>query len=90
MALILFKPEQLEPQLAALLKPGLRKGVADKVNDAILLSQCQRREAAIRELVRLRAWAEDTARSSRKDLPAQLSLGLENSDDKEEHDAMVT
>lgn len=93
MALILFPLDQLEPQLAALLKPELRKDVADKVNKAILASQCQRREAAIRDLVRLRAWAEDAARSAKKDLPSHMRLGLDIDDNDETtrgHEAMVT
>lgn len=93
MALILFPPNQLEPQLAALLKPELRKITADKVNKAILANQCQRREAAIRDLVRLRAWAEEAARQSKKDLPVHLSLGLDIEDvdqNGRSNEAMVT
>jgi hypothetical protein len=77
MALLIFPPDNLEPQLAALLQPDLRKSVADRVNKAILASQGQRRDAAIRNLVRLRAWAEDSVRESKKDLPAHLDLGLD-------------
>lgn len=78
MALLVFPSDSLEPQLAALLQPGLRQSVADRVNKAILTSQAQRRDATIRSLVRLRAWAEDTARANKKDLPARLELdGLE-------------
>ncbi|KAI0999389.1 hypothetical protein K3495_g8808 [Podosphaera aphanis] len=61
MALLVFPPEQLEPQLASLLEPSLRRAVAEKVNTSILQRQKYRKEAAIRSLVRLRAWAEDTA-----------------------------
>ena len=81
MALLVFPPESLEPQLAALLHPDLRRSVADRVNKAILTCQNQRRDAAIRNLVRLRAWAENTARDSKKDLPARIELGLDG--DKE-------
>lgn len=78
MALLVFPPDTLEPHLAELLQPDLRQKVADRVNKAILASQAQRRDAAIRNLVRLRAWAEDTARANKKDLPARLELdGLE-------------
>jgi hypothetical protein len=91
MALLLFNTENLEPQLAALLQPDLRKEVADKVNKAILASQGQRREAAIRNLVKLRAWAEGAARSSKKDLPAHLDIGLDNVvHNGNGNDAMVT
>jgi len=80
MALLVFPQDSLEPPLAALLQPGLRRSVADRVNKAILFCQSARRDAAIRSLVRLRAWAEDTARQSKKDLPARLELGLDGGD----------
>jgi glucose-induced degradation protein 8 len=64
-------------QLAELVDPSLRQKVAKDVNEAILASQGQRREANIRHLVRTRAWAEKVARDKNVDLPAQLSLGLD-------------
>jgi len=54
------------------------------VNEAILGNQGARREARIRNLVRLRAWAEKKAREANKDIPSKLSLGLDA--DKEGHD----
>jgi len=94
MALLVFDKDSLEPQLAALLHPDLRRSVADRVNKAILTSQNQRRDAAIRSLVRLRAWAENTARDRKKDLPARIDLGLnsEDTDDMQEngHEPMIT
>jgi hypothetical protein len=94
MALLVFDKNNLEPQLAALLHPDLRRSVADRVNKAILTSQNQRRDAAIRNLVRLRAWAENTARDRKKDLPARIELGLdsENRDEMQEngHEPMIT
>ncbi|CEJ94868.1 Putative Ran binding protein in the microtubule-organising centre [[Torrubiella] hemipterigena] len=76
MALLLFPPETLEPQLAALLDPDLRREAANNVNRAILERQSTRREAAIRHLVRLRAWAENTAREQGTLLPVTLDIGL--------------
>jgi glucose-induced degradation protein 8 len=97
MALLIFPSDNLEPKLARLLHPDLRKSVADRVNKAILSSQGQRRDAAIRTLVRLRAWAEEKARESKKDIPAQLNLGLDadmendgNEYQENGHDTMVT
>lgn len=91
MALLVFQSDNMEPQLAALLQPGLRQSVADRLNKAILTSQAQRRDAAIRSLVRLRAWAEDTARASKKDLPAHLELdGLNGNEDPDGHEPMIT
>jgi len=94
MALLVFPSDSLEAPLAALLQPTLRRQVADRVNKAILSSQNTRRDAAIRGLVRLRAWAEDTARQSKKDLPGRIELGLdgdENNEGQENgHEPMIT
>lgn len=77
MSLLFFPSDNLEPHLAALLHPDLRRCVADDVNKAIITSQHQRRDATIRNLVRLRAWAENTSRDAKKDLPANMELGLD-------------
>lgn len=91
MALLVFPPDTLEPPLAALLRPELRRTVADRVNKAILTVQCSRRDAAIRNLVRLRAWAEDTARQNKKDLPSRMGLGLDEGVAFENgHEPMIT
>lgn len=83
MALLIFAPENLTPSLAALLDPSLRQSVANRVNEAILSSQGARREARIKNLVRLRAWAEQKARDSKKPLPPVLSIGLDDRDGQE-------
>ncbi|KFX96683.1 hypothetical protein O988_05203 [Pseudogymnoascus sp. VKM F-3808] len=77
MALLIFPPDQLEPQLAELLHPDLRKKVADRVNEAILASQGQRRNAAIRNLVKLRSWAENASKDAKITLPEHLDLALD-------------
>lgn len=79
MALLLFPPETLEPQLAALLNPDLRRDAADSVNRAILERQSTRREAAIRHLVRMRAWAENAAREQGALSSERLDIGLKGS-----------
>lgn len=76
MCLIIFPHDKLKPELAALLSSDLRQNTAAQVNEAMLVRQNQRREAAIRQLVRMRAWAETSARSKNKDLPASIELGL--------------
>lgn len=88
MALLVFPTENLAAPLKALLDPSLRQTVANRVNEAILGSQGARREARIRNLVRLRAWAEQKARAANKDIPSNLSLGLDA--DGDEMDAMNT
>lgn len=92
MALLLFPADSLEPRLAALLHPDLRREVADNVNRAILERQSDRREAAIRQLVRMRVWAENAAREKGKPLPDRLSIGLSSEATQSEngHDAMIT
>lgn len=80
MALFLYPRNELRPEQQALLHPDLRREVADKVNKAVIFRQTKRREAAIRQLVKVRTWAEDSARSARKDLPDRLELGLNGED----------
>lgn len=80
MALFLYPRNELRPEQAALLHPNLRGQVADMVNKAIVFRQTKRREAAIRQLVKVRTWAEDSARSAKKDLPSRLDLGLTGED----------
>ena len=75
MALLIFPPDKLTPQLKALLDPGLRSTVATSVNQAILASQGQLREARLLNLVRLRSWAEQKARDAKLDLPETMDLG---------------
>lgn len=99
MALLLFPADSLEPRLAALLHPDLRREVADNVNRAILERRSQRREAAIRQLVRMRVWAENAAREKGKSIPERLDIGL-NSDNsgpsrlstesENDHEPMIT
>ncbi|KAG6064486.1 hypothetical protein E4U13_005627 [Claviceps humidiphila] len=89
MALLLFPPNALEPQLAALLDPELRRSAADSVNKAILEKLSARRESAIRHLVKLRAWAEETAREKFVSLPASLDIGLHDDDDMQEENVSI-
>jgi hypothetical protein len=100
MALLLFPPDNLDPQLASLLDPALRQEAAASVNKAILDRYMRRREAAIRHLVKMRAWAEVKAREKGINLPGQLDIGLqveENSRSGQQrqsnengHEAMIT
>lgn len=93
MAIFLYPRSELRPEQQAILHPDLRRDVADQVNKVIIFRQTKRREAAIRQLVKVRTWAEDSARSARKDLPDRLDLGL-NGEEIDGHDngseAMVT
>ncbi|KAG9651958.1 hypothetical protein KCU64_g8528, partial [Aureobasidium melanogenum] len=92
MALLIFPSDKLTPQLKQLLDLSLRQTVASQVNEAILSSQGQRREARIRNLVRLRAWAEQRARETKSsELPEKIGLGLETQpDDYADGEAMIT
>lgn len=98
MTLLIFPHDNtLNSELKALLDSSLRLKVADEVNKAILHRQTERREAAIRHLVKMRAWAENSARTKNQDLP-KMSLGL-NGDDSDalrdrhaenDHEPMIT
>lgn len=96
MSLFMFAHDELEPPLAAIVHPDLRRSVADKVNKAILAKHNQRRDAQIRKLVKMRAWAECKAREAKKDLPAFIDLGLHASGHSgagysgHEHETMMT
>ncbi|KKY35429.1 putative ran binding protein in the microtubule-organising centre [Diaporthe ampelina] len=92
MAILLYPRDSLKPEQAAIMHPNLRREVSDMVNKAILHRQTQRREAAIRHLVKIRAWAEESARSSRKNLPERIELGLNGEDSSHENgsEPMVT
>ncbi|KAI9045043.1 uncharacterized protein KD926_010366 [Aspergillus affinis] len=87
LALLIFPIENLTPSLAPLLHPDLRKEIATRVNEAILQSQGARKEARLRNLVKLRAWAEQKAREAKKDLPEKLDLGLGDSNANNDKDA---
>lgn len=77
MALLIFPPDNLAPPLAALLDTKLRKDVAKRVNEAILLSNGERTRSKLLELVRTRRWAEQKARDAKKDIPDRIDIGLD-------------
>jgi hypothetical protein len=80
MVLLIFPHDSLQPELAALLRSDLRKQVADEVNKTIVSRRTQRLQSAIQELVRIRAWAESSARAAKKDVPDRIELGLGEDD----------
>lgn len=86
MALLVFPTDNLNPQLADLLKPNLRWDVADRVNQAILKRQGQSVEAKIKQWVRARAWSEKEAKKTRKDIPSNLKLVLDGNVEDEGSD----
>lgn len=64
--------------LAELVDPSLRQKVAKDVNEAILQSQDQKREANIRYLVKVRSWAERLAREKRLQIPTNLAFDADS------------
>lgn len=86
MSLLFFEKDDLPESLSHLLHPDLRRQVSEMVNKAVLELQTQRREAAIRNLVRLRTWAESTARQRKVELPAHIALGFRV--DKDDRDML--
>lgn len=83
MSLLIFLPMNgtLPKDLAELLEPSLRRKVASQVNEAILTSMGARGEPRMKNLVRLRQWAEVKARAAGKELPTVLPLGLQDGDE---------
>lgn len=77
LSLLIFPSENLAPSLAPLVQPDLRKDIATKANEAILQNQGAHKEARLRNLVKLRAWAEQKARESKKNIPDKLDIGLD-------------
>ncbi|EFX04468.1 ctlh domain containing protein [Grosmannia clavigera kw1407] len=94
MSLLFFAPDKLPHELKKLLSPDLREEVADKVNKAILRHNSLPSEAAIRQLVKMRAWAEDVARVRKNDIPVHIDLGLQSTDNdnmpENGHEPMIT
>src|SRR3569833_197507 len=98
MSLVFFPPDAVPPELKRLLEPGLRREVAAEVNKVILGHVSRRREAALHQLVRMRAWAEATAREKKLDLPGRIDLGfaadeneaMEDRAHENGHEAMIT
>jgi len=85
MSLLIFLPAApgtLQKELNELLEPSLRRNVASKVNEAILISMGAHGESRMRSLVRLRQWAETKARAAQKDIPPALPLGLQDADER--------
>ncbi|KAI1937070.1 hypothetical protein LOZ57_006644 [Ophidiomyces ophidiicola] len=78
LSLLIFPAENLSPALAPLLDPALRKSVAARVNEAILQNQGANHQARLRNLVKLRRWAEKKARLLKKDIPSTLDIGLDH------------
>lgn len=78
MALLIFPPDNLAPPLAALLDPALRQEVAQRVNQALLLSQGERSKATLYDLVNYRSWASQKAIQAKKEhLPERIELGFD-------------
>ena len=77
MALIIFPHNSLQPELAALLSPDLRRAVAYKVNMAMLRRRYPAHaEPSLLWLMRTRIHAEDVCRSKGRNLPEKIDLGM--------------
>lgn len=81
MCLAVFRPDQLIPPLLALLDHQMRRDMAKRVNEAMLNSTGERTKAKLFDLVKLRAWSEEKARESKKELPDHLDIGLDSTND---------
>lgn len=73
MVMLFFAPDKMPDAQKQLLSPDLRREVAESVNEAMLGYQTN----ALRYLVKMRAWAEKSARSTNSDLvPESIDIGL--------------
>ncbi|KAJ5762156.1 uncharacterized protein N7511_005538 [Penicillium nucicola] len=90
LALLIFPSDNLDPSLACLLDPALRKDIATQVNEAILQSQGARKEARLRNLVKLRTFAEKKARDAKRDIPDTLDIGLVGDSHKNSSNDLAT
>lgn len=97
MALLMIPHESLDPQLAGLLDPSLRQSAAERVNKAIIASRSNRTIAGIRNLVKMRCWAENRSRELHLGIPDRLDIGLHGDESDQSvasgengHDAMIT
>ncbi|KAI9901441.1 hypothetical protein N3K66_003258 [Trichothecium roseum] len=98
MTLLFFPLDNLEPPLAALLKPDLRREVAERVNTTITQTLSNRIDTSIRSLISTRCWAENKVRESGSlQLPNRLDFGLTGEDDDQKlhrpsngHEPMIT
>lgn len=90
MALLIFPPDNLAPPLAALLDPVLRQEVAQRVNQALLLSQGERSKATLYDLVNYRSWANQKAIQAKKEhLPEHIELGFDRAEEGQENGSSV-
>lgn len=69
-----------------LLSPVLRREVAARVNEALLSYYHQYEQSQLRELVRLRSWAENEIRTSGKEVPEWDGGDVGSQDDVEAMD----
>jgi hypothetical protein len=86
MALLIFPRNSLPPQLRKLMEPSLRSQIATQVNETILQSEGRKREASIKQLIKLRQWAEQKCREMKKPIPSRLTLGLTAEEEDEDGD----
>lgn len=77
MAVLIFPPNNLTPQLQEFMRPSFRKGIAERVNEAILKEFGAATQAKLRDLVRLRSWVERELREKNPGLQKMPDYGLE-------------
>ncbi len=90
MALIVFPRDRLEPRLAALLQPDLRRQVADRVNQAVLGCENEHRELSNRNLNRLRLWSDRNGRDEKLPALSGIDMALGESDRAGNGDVMAS
>jgi hypothetical protein len=78
MALLIYPKDKMSPPMLALLDPELRRGIANRVNVALLDKDGHRSQTRLKSLVKLKVWAEKRAREQELELPGKLGIWEEN------------
>lgn len=78
MALLIYSKDKMSAPMLALLEPELRRGIADRVNVALLDKEGHRSQTQLKSLVKLKIWAEKRAREQKLDLPEKLGIWYED------------
>jgi hypothetical protein len=74
MALLIYSKDKMTPPMLALLDPELRRGIADRVNVALLDKEGHRSQTQLKSLLKLKIWAEKRAREQKHELPDKLDI----------------
>jgi len=88
--LIFAKDPNAPPMISELLDTELRRKVATRVNEALLKSQGCRSQDKLKSLVQFRAWTERIAREQDRDIPENLDIWVDPTNDRVMQDTVMS